>query len=161
MRIVAKIVWVIVALGVILYGSAHKNWLWYKETYLNLQRQPIYGLYEVETFTRDGKVAPPLLTDTTRWHWLYFGVNGAMRIVFMHDTGTTYRANQDAAKNTVSISSNQATNVFTYSWGDTNHIVLRGSMAGDALEVRLHEIASSNFLLLNRGFHWINEYPFF
>ena len=49
--------------------------------------------------------------------------------------------------------------VFTYSYGDTNHIVLRGSLAGDALEVNLRRLGPTNFLLLNRGFHWINEYP--
>jgi hypothetical protein len=82
-----------------------------------------------------------------------------MRAVLMNDTRKNYGANQDAAKKTVALSSGQLTNVFTYTWADTNHLVLRGSLAGDALEVNLHKLGPTNFLLLNRGFHWINEYP--
>jgi hypothetical protein len=160
MRIVARIVWVVVALGYILYGTVHACWKAYKETYLHPQHPPIYGLYEVDSFTRNGKETHPLFTDATRWHWLYINAYGGMRIVLMNDSRTFYGANQDAAKKTVSFSGDQATNVFTYSFGDTNHLVLRGSMAGDALEVRLHKLAPTNFLLLNRGFHWVNEYPF-
>jgi len=159
MRIVARIVWVVVALGVILYGTVHESWIAYKAVYLNPQHPPIYGLYEVESFTSNGTNAPPILTDTTRWRWLYFNSYGYVRVVSVNDDSKWYGANQEAAKKTVTLSSDQATNVFTYSWGDTNHVVLRGSMAGNALEVSLHKLAPTNFLLLNRGFHWINEYP--
>lgn len=38
---------------------------------------------------------------------------------------------------------------------------LAGSWNGSTIEVRLRRIDESNFLLLNRGFHWIQEYPYF
>ncbi len=38
---------------------------------------------------------------------------------------------------------------------------LTGSWDGSVIEVRLRRIDESKFLLLNRGFHWIQEYPFF
>jgi hypothetical protein len=159
MRIVARIVWVVVALGFILYQTAHESWNTYKEIYIHPKHPPIYGLYEVEKFARNGQEAPPLLTDTNRWHWVFFNDYGSMRAVLMNDRRKNYTANQDAAKKTIALSSGQVTNVFTYTWGDTNHLVLRGSLAGDALEVNLHRLGPTNFLLLNRGFHWINEYP--
>ena len=39
-------------------------------------------------------------------------------------------------------------------------LVLEGTYNGAAITVRLRELPASSFLLRNRGFHWINEYPF-
>jgi hypothetical protein len=138
---------------------AYMHWGWYKQVYFNTQHPPISGLYEVESFTRNGKDSPPLLTDAARWHWLYVQSSEGILVISMNDKRKYYGANQEAAKNTVTLSSGQDKSVFTYSWSDTNHLVLRGTMTSDALEVRLRKAAPSDFLLLNRGFHWINEYP--
>ncbi|HZN40287.1 MAG TPA: hypothetical protein VFD82_15880 [Planctomycetota bacterium] len=39
-------------------------------------------------------------------------------------------------------------------------LVLEGTYNGAAITVRLRELRGDSFLLRNRGFHWINEYPF-
>lgn len=33
-------------------------------------------------------------------------------------------------------------------------------MDGRKMRALLHRVESPSFLLLSRGFHWINEYPF-
>ncbi len=43
---------------------------------------------------------------------------------------------------------------------DATHWILRGEVDGIQCEIRLHRINRSNYLLLNRGFHWVNEKPF-
>jgi hypothetical protein len=158
-RIVWRLIWCILVCAMLLV-TAFPSWRQYKRIYLNPQHPALYGLYEVESFAREGKDAPPLLADAARWHWLYFNSYGGMSLVTMNDESTHYGADQAPATNTVTFSSGKAKSVFTYSWSDTNHLVLRGSMAGNALDVRLRPVAATNFLLLNRGFHWINEYPF-
>ena len=39
---------------------------------------------------------------------------------------------------------------------DANHV----SLEGDGKSIRLRQIDASKFLLLSRGFYWINEIPF-
>jgi uncharacterized membrane protein YphA (DoxX/SURF4 family) len=158
MRIVGRLIQVL-ASGAILCEAMLGNWTGYKRVYLHPQPSPIHGLYEVETFSRNGHEAPPLLTDAARWHWLYVQTS-EFTVVLMNDDRNYYEARQDPATNIVTLSTGEDKSVFTYSWSDTNHLVLRGSVANDAYEVRLRKVAASDFLLLNRGFHWINEYPF-
>jgi hypothetical protein len=37
---------------------------------------------------------------------------------------------------------------------------LSGVANGKRLEVKLHKLKREDFLLINRGYHWISEYPF-
>jgi hypothetical protein len=43
---------------------------------------------------------------------------------------------------------------------DEQHLALSGTANGKNLEVTLHKLKREDFLLINRGYHWINEYPF-
>jgi hypothetical protein len=38
--------------------------------------------------------------------------------------------------------------------------VLAGRLGSDSLVLRLRRIDENRFLLMNRGFHWIQEQPF-
>ena len=40
---------------------------------------------------------------------------------------------------------------------DQDHVLMEGKIGKDALTVQLKRIDPSKFLLLNRGFHWIQE----
>ena len=43
---------------------------------------------------------------------------------------------------------------------DDQHLALSGKANGKQLEVTLHKLKREDFLLINRGYHWINEYPY-
>jgi hypothetical protein len=47
-----------------------------------------------------------------------------------------------------------------YARPDADRVVLQGTLGSDAVAIRLRRIYTSKFLLVNRGFHWINELPF-
>ena len=49
--------------------------------------------------------------------------------------------------------------ILTYSRLDADRVVLTGTLDNDPLEVRMRRRDPSEFLLVNRGFHWINELP--
>jgi hypothetical protein len=49
----------------------------------------------------------------------------------------------------------------SYAFPDSQHLVLRGRLGADSVEMTLRRRAESSYLLVNRGFHWINETPFF
>jgi hypothetical protein len=126
-------------------------------------KPPLYGLYDVESFIRNGVELPPLTTDTTRWKRVIVQSPSAISIRMMDDSARGYSATYDAAKNSITLtvaSDKTRKNVFTYSWPDPNHLVLAGLLINDTLAVKLRKTDPSKFLLVNRGFHWINERPF-
>ena len=85
------------------------------------------------------------------------GDQGAARVC-VWAFSTTY----DESKHTLKISSTKLKQQgdFTYSQPDTQHLVLRGTLNGNAVIAGFHRLDDSTLLLTSRGFHWINEDPF-
>jgi uncharacterized membrane protein YphA (DoxX/SURF4 family) len=124
---------------------------------------PIQGIYEVETFRRDGQEVPPLLTETSRWRRVFFNRFGSIIIRPVDDTSKFFRVQIDAEKKSIALTPrNPADAKVTLSYGspDPEHLVIEGVYEGARIEARLRKREESEFLLVNRGFHWINEFPF-
>ena len=49
---------------------------------------------------------------------------------------------------------------FTFDRPAQDQLVLDGSMDGHKIHMQLKLFDRNKFMLVNRGFHWINEYPF-
>jgi hypothetical protein len=43
---------------------------------------------------------------------------------------------------------------------EAEYLILKGKMNDDSLFLRFKRYDEKKFLLMNRGFHWINEAPF-
>lgn len=126
-------------------------------------KPPLYGIYQVETFIRNHDTIPPLATDTMRWNKLILSYSGGARVKFMDDTIRRYDWKLDTLKHTVLMapytdSLNKGT--FTYSMPKKDELLLKGLKCSDSLEIRLKKIDLKKFRLINRGFNWINEYPY-
>jgi uncharacterized membrane protein YphA (DoxX/SURF4 family) len=148
-------------IGSLLFNQISGGWERYKQV-RNLDKPPLYGLYEVEKFTRNGRELPPLTTDASRWRKVAIQFPGAITVRAMDDTLLGYTAEYGKGANTVSLSrgAKAVKSVFTYSRPDENHVLLAGTMADDTLSISLRQIDTSKFLLMSRGFHWISEAPF-
>ena len=148
--------------GYFVYSEIDGGWTAYKETYVNPKRPPLYGLYDVESFTRNGQELPPLLTEAARWKKVMIQYPSYFGVRMMDDSPKGYSAEYDAAKKTVTLSEGadkSRKGVLVYSRPDADHVMLQGSLGADTLSIRLREMDTSRFLLVNRGFHWINELP--
>jgi hypothetical protein len=77
----------------------------------------------------------------------------------MDDSARTYASVYGPADNTVILTAAEK-GVFTYSRPDAEHVTMTGTLGGVPLVVNLRRKDPSEFLLVNRGFHWINELPF-
>ena len=51
--------------------------------------------------------------------------------------------------------------VLAYTMPDAEHLVLRGRLAGDSVDMRFKRRSEQSYLLVNRGFHLVNEAPLF
>ncbi|MCY1019560.1 hypothetical protein [Pyxidicoccus sp. MSG2] len=127
-------------------------------------RPALYGLYEVESFTRDGQVLPPLLGDPLRWRYLAIGRYNRFTVRTMDDRAQRLRMEHDPSKSTVTITEGtgdtQKKTVLAYSQPDAEHFVFQGTFQGAPIDVRLKKVDESKHLLVNRGFNWIQEFPF-
>lgn len=126
-------------------------------------KPPHYGIYDVQQFVVNSDTIPPLLTDTTRWKRVIVAYPGVIRVYGMPDTKSNYRFEVDSIESSVSITSfADSSQVFqgTISQVDSTSFRWSGMLEEDTLEMDLTRFDEEQFRLLNRGFHWVNEYPF-
>jgi uncharacterized membrane protein YphA (DoxX/SURF4 family) len=126
-------------------------------------KPPIYGIYEVEEFTRNGEVLSPSTTDSIRWRKAVFQSNSLLMVRRMDDSMQRYLMEYDPRTPSLTLAPVIRANdksTFVWSRPDPGHLVLEGATPHDTLVIKMRRIDESKFLLVNRGFHWINEFPF-
>ena len=78
----------------------------------------------------------------------------------MEDTFQQFKMEIDDSKKKIALSKDATKFELGYAQPDGDHLVLEGKLMDDVLSVRLRKIDTTKFLLVKRGFHWINEVPF-
>ena len=73
----------------------------------------LYGIYDVESFTSNGALLPPLLTDAKRWRTVIIERSGMASIRLMNDVVHDYLTSVDTANGTVTFVANPDTTVTT------------------------------------------------
>jgi len=126
-------------------------------------RGPLYGIFEVEEFVKNGAVQPPLLTDATRWR--RFATNKFSALVrFSTDSSARFGLRTDTLKRMATLARGPDSTKWVrlaYVFPDSMHLALAGRIAGDSVEMKLRRRPESSYLLVSRGFHWVNEVPYF
>ncbi len=150
------------ALGLwIVIGCVWSSWqAWH--TYGGGSAKPeLYGIWAVREFSVDGKPLPPLTTDQTRWQRVVFEKQGAL---------TYQRMNGELvdAPATIGADSIRATEPggatlaeLRVSHPSAHELRLTGTLQGRPVQIALDQVDLNQFTLRNRGFHWVQEYPFF
>jgi hypothetical protein len=142
---------------------------------------PLAGLYVVDQFAMDGELRPPLTTDAARWRDVLIGENPYrggyyVSVQAMDETRSGYRATLDATGSALTLtappqggpSSPPSTDgqlaadpgVLTVKPTDDGRWKLAGTINGHAIEAVAKRKSRDDFPLLQRGFHWINEFPY-
>lgn len=122
-----------------------------------------YGIWNVEQMSVDGQLRPALFTDQTRWRRIVFDSPAFANFQRPDDSFTGYGSSISDKDNTLTLTKPVDKNwkaSFTYTRPARDQIVLDGSMDGHKVQMQLKLLDRDKFTLVNRGFHWINEYPF-
>jgi hypothetical protein len=140
--------------------SARASWVTYGG---GAPKPTLYGIWDVDTMTIDGVERAPLVTDYGRWRRVI--VQNANSLVFqrMDSTFVFYPAKTDDAARTVTLTTlrDQAWKTrLTFDRRDERTLRLDGDMDGHQIGMSLRRFDHSKLPLLNRGFNWIQEYPF-
>jgi hypothetical protein len=134
-----------------------------KDARMNVQKHALYGVYEVEEYTRNGTLEEPQLSSTTRWKKVSVNEFGGMWVRTMDDSKSFLRGMTDEKTKAITFiraKEKADPDTLTVARPDDEHLVLEGKLGEDALVVKLKKLPLPEFLLTTRGFHWIQEFPY-
>lgn len=126
-------------------------------------KSPLYGIWTVEELTSDGQPRLPLPTDKDRWCRAIFDFPDYMAFQRIDGTLAYYGASFDTKHSSVAFTNNRNPKQkasFTYQRPAPDQLTLDGEMDSHKVHMQLRLADQKQFLLLSRGFHWIQEYPF-
>jgi uncharacterized membrane protein YphA (DoxX/SURF4 family) len=155
----AQIVFGVWLLGMNGYGS----WVSWFDYGGGRPKSPLYGIWEVDQQLIDGQVRSPLLTDSGRWRRAIFDIPNRMAFQRIDDSFAGYAASINVKDKTIALTSDTDKNWkadFSFQRVVPDQLTLDGDMDGHKTLLRLKLVDRNHFLLVNRGFHWISEFPF-
>jgi hypothetical protein len=125
-------------------------------------KSELYGIWEVSQMSIDNQLHPPLLTDNDRWRRVVFEFPTQMTLQRMDDSFINYAAALNTSDKTL-VLSRRADKAWkanlTLQRPVQNQLMLDGAMAGHQVHIELKLVDRDKFLLVNRGFHWIQDLP--
>lgn len=120
------------------------------------------GLYKTDFFVFNKDTLAPLTTNTLRWDKLIIE-SGSSSITSMTNSNYYYQINIDSLNHTITLSDyNDSLKkyIFNYKIQTDNHLSISGFYMKDSIYAVFKKKTLNEFPLVNRGFNWINEYPF-
>lgn len=155
---------VAIFVGYTMYSDISFGLRYYRESIgPNAPQPPVFGIWDVESLTKNGVDQPPLLSDSTRLKRVVFSQLNRALFRLMSDSVERYLAKVDSVKHEIVLTGRfdpKFGRTLSYTKPDANHLVLTGRLGGDSVVVRLRRLDEKRFLLLSRGFHWVQEQPF-
>ncbi|WP_299683659.1 hypothetical protein [uncultured Dokdonia sp.] len=146
------------ALGYGLYNAIDS-----KEVYgLNEPNPPLYGIYEVTNYVVNGDTLVDYNSDV-RWKELRFERAGRVQVQKMNKKRVNYNIVIDSTgQQKITFSpSDDATSSFDFEYTKTeNTLDFHYIFKNDTISGKTRKLGEEDFLLINRGFHWISEYPY-
>jgi hypothetical protein len=119
----------------------------------------LHGIWVVETWAADGTEHPPLLGDRDRWRKLIVTPRGVV-IRTMPDERRWLAAEVDPERQRITVERALGRiEIWHYTQPDPEHLTIDGSYGPRQLHVTL--VREPDPLLVTRGFHWIQEAPFY
>jgi uncharacterized membrane protein YphA (DoxX/SURF4 family) len=123
------------------------------------------GIWYVDDFVLDNVSHPPLLTDNQRWKQVVLDTPNVINLQMMDESLQQYGLRLDEQQNKLSFAqfgSQRWNGDFSFDHSTPDRLTLTGELDGRPLLAHLHRLDPSDptkFLLVNRGFHWVNQWP--
>jgi hypothetical protein len=125
-------------------------------------KSPLYGVWNVQHMMIEGVERAPLVTDYDRFRRVIFDNPARMSFQRMDDTFVGFGNTIDMSAKTVTLSRQPGATVarFTIEQPAAGRLVLDGVLDGKKMRLALELFPREKFLLVSRGFNWVQEYPF-
>ena len=125
-------------------------------------KPPLYGIWNVDQMQFGDQVRPPLVTDDQRWRRVIFDRPGRAVFQKMDDSLVVFAAKIDPEGETIELTKTDDKNwkaTLSLARPAPDRLTLNGAMDRNQLVIDLR-LDREQFLVLNRGFHWVQERPF-
>jgi uncharacterized membrane protein YphA (DoxX/SURF4 family) len=145
--------------GTTLYGAMDGR----REYGAGRQKSALYGIWNIDMMSIDGQERSPLLNDYQRWRRAIFDFPQSVTFQRMDDSFVYYGTTINTTDQTVTFTKGGDKNVkgkFTFQRPTSDQLVFEGQLDNHKMEMKLRLQDREKFLLVNRGFHWVQEYPF-
>jgi hypothetical protein len=119
---------------------------------------------------KDGSWVPAMGTDSASWRRLIIGRFNQVSVRMASDSTAMAIATVDSAKHTLTLDDEYLRNsqprrrtvsgAFVYQTPSPSELILVGRVGADSVRLRFRKVDETQYLLTNRGFHWIQEQPF-
>ena len=157
--IIAQLVFTAWALGLEVYGGAKG----YKQYGPGAPKSPLYGIWDVDSMSINGELRPPLTTDTLRYsHVVFQSANGGISFQKMDQKFDRFMGTIDTVKRTLTLNKGSDSTwkpVLTYDRPSPTSLAFEGDMDGRRVRIAMTQHDLNKFMLVSRGFHWVQEYP--
>lgn len=148
-----------------------------KISFKEKEKPLLYGIYNVETFKLNNNELLPLTTDKKRWMKLVINNKNWASIRMMDNSlyPNPVKAG-DCCKFVISLEKKQI-QFGEYGYDDDqekytknsillyqtsgDYLFLKGKIDNNNVDIKLKKMDLKTITLINRGFHWINETPFY
>ncbi|HWZ43786.1 MAG TPA: hypothetical protein VNW97_09930 [Candidatus Saccharimonadales bacterium] len=120
----------------------------------------LYGIWEVKQMSIDEQPRPPLLTDSARWRRAIFDYPDRMAFQRLDDSIVPYGASVNLPERTLALTKSDDKNwtaSFTFQRPVGDQLILDGRMDNHQVHMELQLTDRNSFVLVSRGFHWIQE----
>ncbi|HEY5746569.1 MAG TPA: DoxX family protein, partial [Chryseolinea sp.] len=119
-----------------------------------------FDSYEIVEHKTNGIVVPED-DKTRRWKKLYVMPNDQCSLQYMDGARIGWKFTSDTVARTMSLISPDSGTVYHFRYAITsdNLYRLKGKLNEDSIQIAMRK-NPDEFILITRGFHWINEYPY-
>jgi hypothetical protein len=135
-----------------------------RKTYGSAAPKPfLYGIYHVEEMRLKGETLAPLTTDSNRWKQMIISYEGYARVKKMNDSTVNFTTVFDQKKKGLVLKSTTKDSlkyVLNYKLIGKDKLIISVLQDKDSVSVSFKKKDLKDFRLINRGFHWVSEYPY-
>jgi len=143
--------------------NAYGSWIGWHLYGGGSPKSALYGIWNVEQLNIDGQTRSPLITDYGRWRRVIFDAPSRMAFQRMDDSLARYGASIKVDDKILTLTEDDDKNwkaSFIFQRPNPDQLILDGNMDGHKVHMQLELFDRKKFLLVSRGFHWVQENPF-
>jgi hypothetical protein len=120
---------------------------------------PLYGLYDVVSHELECDPSRSC-GDELRWRRVVFGRYGQLALEPVQGPRTKHRVEVDEGGLVLTPADDGPVMLLDYHEPVEGTLILEGSFGGVEHRITLERVDEPGFLLVDRGFNWIHEFPF-
>lgn len=121
---------------------------------------PLYGIYDVTGFSRNGYTPPAPLVERTRWRRVLIPIDRMLVVTDMNDSTFAYSVNVDTVAGRMEVtrfSEPDRHDVLRIARPSAGAVQLDGVLRGDTLSVRLMRIDETTLMPWRKPFQWVKD----